>query len=162
IWRALPKICGSPSAVPVANSVFRCRWNPSAMTNSEAATVSVELPEGHVLPVLTAPDPVLATAAEQSYPTDPAVVQLCADLVVLLLVSPGCVGLVAQQVGVVERAFCVDVTGHPEARTLHGLIVLVNAEVVAASRNEKGREGCMSVPDFTGDVKRASRITVRG
>ncbi len=131
------------------------------MTNSEA-TVSVELPQGNVLPVVTAPDPVLATPAEMSDPTDPTVVQLCADLVATMRVSPGCVGLAAQQVGAVERAFCVDVTGHPKARTLHGLIVLVNAEVVTASRNEKGREGCMSVPDFTGDVKRASRITVRG
>jgi peptide deformylase len=42
------------------------------------------------------------------------------------------------------------------------LIVLVNAELVASSKNEKGREGCMSVPDLTGDVKRATRVTVRG
>jgi peptide deformylase len=40
--------------------------------------------------------------------------------------------------------------------------VLVNAEIVEASRNEKGREGCMSVPDLTGDVKRATKITVAG
>lgn len=132
------------------------------MTNSESAAMTVELPDGNVLPVVTAPDPVLGSPAELSDPTDPAVVQLCADLVATMRVSPGCVGLAAQQVGVLERAFCVDVTGHPKARTLHGLIVLVNAEVVSASRNEKGREGCMSVPDFTGDVKRASRITVRG
>jgi len=40
--------------------------------------------------------------------------------------------------------------------------VLLNAEIVEASRNEKGREGCMSVPDLTGDVKRATKITVAG
>jgi peptide deformylase len=34
--------------------------------------------------------------------------------------------------------------------------------VVESSRNEKAREGCMSVPDFTGDVKRATRVVVRG
>ncbi|HIT75529.1 MAG TPA: peptide deformylase [Candidatus Avipropionibacterium avicola] len=134
------------------------------MTSSEAMTHpwSVELPEGVVREVVTAPDAVLATPAELTDPADPATVQLCADLVATMRVSPGCVGLAAQQVGVVARAFCVDVTGHPKARTLHGLMVLVNAEVVTASRNEKGREGCMSVPDFTGDVKRASRVTVRG
>ena len=77
-------------------------------------------------------------------------------------VSPGCVGLAAPQVGVAARAFCVDVSEHPKARTKHGLIVLVNAEIVESSRNEKGREGCMSVPDLTGDVKRATRITVSG
>jgi peptide deformylase len=63
---------------------------------------------------------------------------------------------------VAAQAFCVDVTEHPKARSKHGLIVLVNAVVMDASRNEKAREGCMSVPDLTGDVKRASRVTVRG
>jgi peptide deformylase len=77
-------------------------------------------------------------------------------------VSLGCVGLAAPQVGVSAQAFCIDVSGHPKTRTSHGLIVLVNAEVVEASRNEKGREGCMSVPDLTGDVKRATKITMAG
>ena len=53
-------------------------------------------------------------------------------------------------------------SSHPKTRTSHGLIVLLNAEVVDASRQEKAREGCMSVPDLTGDVKRAGRVTVRG
>jgi peptide deformylase len=90
------------------------------------------------------------------------IVQLCADLVATMRISPGCVGLAAPQVGVAAQVFCVDVSGHPKARTSHGLIVLVNAEIVEASRNEKGREGCMSVPDLTGDVKRATKITVVG
>ena len=77
-------------------------------------------------------------------------------------ISPGCVGLAAPQVGVAAQVFCVDVSGHPKARISHGLIVLANAEIVEASRNEKGREGCMSVPDLTGDVRRAAKITVVG
>jgi peptide deformylase len=70
--------------------------------------------------------------------------------------------LAAQQIGVARRVFSVDVTGHPKTRTGHGLFVLCNAEMVEASRRERGREGCMSVPDFTGDVARARRLTVRG
>lgn len=120
------------------------------------------LPEGRVLDVVSAPADVLATPGDQVDPADPAVVQLCADLVATMYVSPGCVGLAAQQVGVPARAFCVDVSKHPKTRTCHGLIVLVNAELIASSKNEKGREGCMSVPDLTGDVKRATRATVRG
>jgi peptide deformylase len=58
--------------------------------------------------------------------------------------------------------FSVDVTSHPKARTSHGAFVLVNPVLVEASRNERGREGCMSVPDLTGDVKRATRVAVRG
>jgi peptide deformylase len=40
--------------------------------------------------------------------------------------------------------------------------VLCNAELVSATRNERAREGCMSVPHLTGDVKRATRVVVRG
>lgn len=117
---------------------------------------------GRVLPVVVAPRPVLSTPGSPIDPTAGETVQLCADLVATMRVSPGCVGLAAPQVGVSASAFCVDVTGHPRTRTGHGLIVLVNAVLVEASRNERAREGCMSVPDLTGEVKRATRVTVRG
>jgi peptide deformylase len=120
------------------------------------------LPDGQVLEVVRAPNQVLSVSGLSVDPADPLIVQLCADLVATMRVSPGCVGLAAPQVGVAAQAFCVDVAGHPKARTSHGLIVLVNAEILEASRNEKGREGCMSVPDLTGDVKRATKITVAG
>jgi peptide deformylase len=120
------------------------------------------LPEGRVRDVVRAPDPVLDQPGPLLDATDPEVGQLCADLVATMRVSPGCVGLAAPQIGVPGQAFCVDVSGHSKTRSTHGLIVLVNAEVTAASRAEKGREGCMSVPDLTGDVKRATRVTVTG
>ncbi len=115
-----------------------------------------------MLDVVTAPAPVLATPGGAVDPLDPAMVQLAADLVATMRVSPGCVGLAAPQVGVGVRMFAVDVTDHPKTRTSHGTFVLANAEVVSASRNEKAREGCMSVPDLTGDVKRATRLVVSG
>jgi len=118
--------------------------------------------EGRVLPVVRAPDPVLSRPGERVDPTAPEIVQLAADLVATMRVSPGCVGLAAPQVGVSVQVFCVDVSEHPKTRGHHGTFVLCNAEVVSASRNEKAREGCMSVPDLTGDVKRASRLVVRG
>lgn len=120
------------------------------------------LPEGRVLPVVGAPDPVLATRCREVDPVDPDVVQLAADLVATMRVSPGCVGLAANQVGVGSRVFSLDVSRHPKARTTHGCFVLANPVVVSASRTDRAREGCMSVPDFTGDVRRASRLTVRG
>lgn len=120
------------------------------------------LPTGRVLDVVRAPNPMLSAAGPTVDPAAAETVQLCADLVATMRVSPGCVGLAAPQVGVPAKAFCVDVTEHPKSRTRHGLIVLVNAEIVESSRNEKGREGCMSVPDLTGDVKRATKVTVRG
>ena len=117
---------------------------------------------GRVLPVVRAPDPVLSRPGELVDPTALDIVQLAADLVATMRVSPGCVGLAAPQVGVSAKVFCVDVSEHPKTRGHHGTFVLCNAEVVSATRNEKAREGCMSVPDLTGDVKRASRLVVRG
>ena len=121
-----------------------------------------DLPPGTVLPVVVAAHPALGTPCVEVDPTDPAVVTLAADLIATMRVSPGCVGLAANQVGVGWRMFSLDVSRHPKARITHGTFVLVNPVVVAASRNEKGREGCMSVPDFTGDVRRATRMTVSG
>jgi peptide deformylase len=117
---------------------------------------------GRVRPVLRAPHAVLATPGALVDPAAADVVALAADLVATMRVSPGCVGLAAQQVGEALQVFCVDVTAHPKARTCHGTVVLCNATVISASRSERGREGCMSVPDLTGDVKRATRLTVVG
>lgn len=117
---------------------------------------------GRVRPVVRAPAPVLSTPAEPVDPADPAVLALAADLVATMRVSPGCVGLAGPQLGVPSRVFCVDVAGHPKAATAHGTFVLCNARVLTASRWQKGREGCLSVPDLTGDVKRAGRLVVTG
>jgi peptide deformylase len=117
---------------------------------------------GIVMPVLRAPNPVLDVRAEPADPADPSVVQLAVNLVATMRVSPGCVGLAAPQVGVGLDVFCVDVSAHPKTRMQHGTFVLCNAAVVEAARPEKGREGCLSVPDLTGDVRRASRLTIAG
>jgi peptide deformylase len=116
--------------------------------------------DGRVRPVVTAPAAVLGSVGAEVDPTDPKIVQLAADLVATMRVSPGCVGLAAPQVGVGVQVFSVDVTQHPKTVTTHGTFVLCNARVVEASRWRPGREGCMSVPDLTGDVKRAGRVVV--
>ncbi len=53
-------------------------------------------------------------------------------------------------------------TGHRKARTCAGLVVLANPVVVEMGELRRGREGCMSVPDFTGDVGRPHPLVVRG
>ncbi|GAA0738054.1 peptide deformylase [Dactylosporangium roseum] len=120
------------------------------------------LPEGTVLPVVHAPAAVLGTPSEPVDPAAPDILRLAADLLATMRVSPGCVGLAAPQVGVGAQVFAVDVTGHPKARTVNGAFVLCNARIVEASQWQKGREGCMSVRDLTGDVKRANRLVVAG
>ena len=54
----------------------------------------------------------------------------------------------------------LDVSDHPRTKACHGALVLANPAVASASRWERGREGCLSVPDLTGDVKRATRLVV--
>ena len=115
-----------------------------------------ELPAGHVLPVLATPHQVLATRCIEVDPAAADVIQLAADLL-----ATQRVGLAANQVGVGWRVFSLNVSQHPKARIHHGEFVVVNPEILEATRNEKGREGCMSVPDFTGDVKRATRLTLK-
>lgn len=125
-------------------------------------TLDVLGPPGEVRPVVSAPATVLSRTGGEVDPTAEETVRLAADLVATMRVSPGCVGLAAPQIGVGARVFAVDVTGHPKAAIVHGAFVLCNAVVVAASRWKVGREGCMSVPDLTGDVKRAGQLVVEG
>jgi peptide deformylase len=116
---------------------------------------------GRVLPSVLSPDPLLAVAGVEIDPEALATFALAADLLATMAAAPACVGLAAHQVGVAARMFAVDVRGHPKTRTCHGALVLCNAEIVAASQWQKAREGCLSVPHLTGDVKRAGRLAVR-
>ncbi len=84
------------------------------------------------------------------------------DLVETMHASPACVGLAAPQIGVSQRVIAVDITGHKKATTCHGLVVLIDPVIIDASGREIGREGCMSVPDLTANVARATQIVVRG
>jgi peptide deformylase len=116
---------------------------------------------GSVRPVVRAPAGVLSAAGDPVDPADPEVVALVADLFATMAVSPGASGWPRRRSGCrpgVRRRRA----GHPKARTCHGAFALCNAEVVSASRWEKGREGCMSVPDLTGDVRRAANLVVAG
>jgi peptide deformylase len=110
-------------------------------------------------PVVVIPNPVLKQPAKPAGTPDP---ELARDLVDTMRVSPGCVGLAAPQIGVSVRAFCLDVSSHPKGAPNHGLVVLFDPELVHAEAGEIRREGCMSVPDFTADVRRALRVVVRG
>ena len=115
-----------------------------------------------VRPVLTLPNPVLSTSAAPVGTVDDDAVALARDLVDTMQASPACVGLAAPQIGVSRRAFAVDVTGHRKARSCHGLFVLFDPVILERSGPESAREGCMSVPDLTGDVTRAAHLTIAG
>jgi peptide deformylase len=75
---------------------------------------------------------------------------------------PGCVGLAAPQIGEPVRVAVVDCSGHPRAEDPNGLMVLVNPRLNAVEGSALGREGCLSIPDLTGNVRRATALQIAG
>ena len=114
-----------------------------------------------IRPILKYGDAVLHEKAQVVEAITPEIARLVDDMIHTMYAAPG-VGLAAPQIGVGLRAFAVDVTGHRKARSCHGELVLFNPEVLLAHGPVVAREGCMSVPDLTGDVARATRLVVRG
>lgn len=112
--------------------------------------------------VLHRPHHVLSTPAVEVDPYAPSVALLASMLVATMRTSPSCVGLAAPQIGEGVRLFCMDITGHKKARSCAGLVVMANPRVIRYGGNEIMREGCMSVPELTGDVARAAEVIVEG
>jgi peptide deformylase len=105
------------------------------------------------------PHPALKRRAAEA--TDPGEIErVAADLLDTMAAAPRCVGIAAPQIGEALRIATVDVTGHPKATSCAGRLVLVNPVIVHAAGSEVGREGCLSIPDFTADVRRAARVVV--
>ncbi|MZH40984.1 MAG: peptide deformylase [Nitrospinae bacterium] len=73
---------------------------------------------------------------------------------------PGCVGIAAPQVGRLERIVLIDISHKPQ-HVNHGFLILINPEITLYEGESLGREGCLSVPDYTGKVERAKSITLK-
>ena len=111
--------------------------------------------------VVRYPDAVLKLPASEIAP-GPWARALCDDMVATMRASPACVGIAAPQVGVPVRAFVLDVTGHRKAVSCVGLVVLLNPVIETTEGRDVAREGCMSLPEYTGNVGRAAWVRVRG
>jgi peptide deformylase len=117
-------------------------------------------------PVLLFPDPTLKEVSQPVLSVTEQSVQLLTDLADTLYSTPG-VGIAAPQIGVLVRAIVVDVTWLPprkgkEPPKGHGKIALLNPRVVKAEGTLTFREGCLSIPEFLADVRRASFVRVEG
>ncbi len=66
--------------------------------------------------------------------------------------------MAAPQIGYDVRIIAVDVSPKPG----QGKLILANPELVTAEGSKIGREGCLSIPEFTANVARAETIVVRG
>jgi peptide deformylase len=108
--------------------------------------------------VLRYPHRALKTLC-QPIPADQAQA-VASDLLDTMRAHEGCVGLAAPQLGELVRVIVVDVSGHPKAETSQGLLTLVNPLVVKASGAHVAREGCLSIPHLTANVRRATSIAL--
>ena len=84
--------------------------------------------------------------------------RLIDDMIETMYAAPG-VGLAANQVGISKQVAVIDVSLRDEESSL---IVLINPEIVHAEGEESSEEGCLSIPEYTTIVKRASKVRVRG
>jgi peptide deformylase len=113
-----------------------------------------------VLEVLTWPDERLKRAAEPVANFDAELHAFIDDLEETRQAGPSAVGIAAPQVGREQRIVIVDCSQTRKPVPNHGHLVLVNPEILSWEGYEAGREGCLSVPDYTGNVIRAQRITL--
>jgi peptide deformylase len=113
-----------------------------------------------VLEVLVYPDARLKQVSVAVTAFDGQLRRFLADLDETMRAKPGCVGLAAPQVDRFRRIALVDVSGKPGIPH-NGRLLLINPEIIETEGEAVGREGCLSVPDYTGNVARATRIRVR-
>ncbi len=111
--------------------------------------------------ILVYPDPLLKTPCTPVESIDPEVDALVQDLLDTMIAAGHSVGVAAPQIGVTRRVVVVDVSKSKLGRDRnHGQLVLINPEIIQREGQETVREGCMSIPDYTGNVNRASSIVV--
>lgn len=97
-------------------------------------------------------DPVLRRIAHPVKEVNDNIKKLLNNMAETMYHAKG-VGLAAPQVGISKRVIVVDIG--------EGLFKLVNPEIVASSGIQDGAEGCLSLPDVVGNVKRSERVTVK-
>jgi peptide deformylase len=115
--------------------------------------------------VLRYPHPALkAVARPLSFPDDAGEAErVAADLLDTMGSMSFTTGVAATQLGELVRVVVVDVTGHRRTTACHGQIVLVNPAIESESEeSEVGREGCLSIPDLTANVRRPVGVVVAG
>jgi len=109
------------------------------------------------LEILKYPNPNLKKKSQPVEQIDPSLRQLVQDMAETMYTAPG-VGLAAPQVGHLLRVVVLDITPPTQPKNL---IILINPEIVAAEGECVWDEGCLSLPDFTDEVKRKKKVVVR-
>ncbi len=114
-----------------------------------------------VLEILKAPDERLKQLSVEVEIFDDELQGFIDDLEETRQAGPGAVGIAAPQVGRLQRVIIVDVSKTKKPVPNHGYMVLINPEITEWNGFEIGREGCLSIPDYTGNVIRATDIKLK-
>jgi peptide deformylase len=112
-----------------------------------------------ILPIRKLPDPVLREKAREVTEITAELQRLIDNMAETMYAAPG-LGLAANQVGVLHRLIVFDVShrdGGPR-----DLQAILNPCIIAREGEASREEGCLSVADFSAEVKRHARVTVRG
>ncbi|MGD9807677.1 MAG: peptide deformylase [Deferribacterales bacterium] len=110
-----------------------------------------------ILEVKTFPDKVLRIKAEPVVDINEETVKLLDNMVQTMHHQKG-VGLAAPQVGISKRIIVIDTSaGEDEGMILR----VINPEIIEASGEQVGEEGCLSVPGEYEPVRRAEKIRVK-
>jgi peptide deformylase len=112
-----------------------------------------------VLPIVTLPEPVLRQEAREISEINGKLQSLIDDMGETMYAAPG-LGLAANQVGVLQRLIVFDVS-HKEGRPRQ-LQVVLNPCIAAGEGEIVHEEGCLSVTDFSAEVRRHARVLVKG
>lgn len=113
-----------------------------------------------VLEVLQYPHEILKKKCESIQQIDNNINQLIDDMIESLRSFPGCIGIAAPQVGHSVRLIIVDVSKHKKTTISQGLLILLNPVIQTQEGETISREGCLSLPGYTGNVRRATKIVV--
>lgn len=108
--------------------------------------------------ILIYPDQRLKQLSESVEDIDKEILSFIEELEQMRLAGPGAVGIAAPQVNMFKRVVIVDVSKMRKPVDNHGHMIMINPEITSWEGMEMGREGCLSVPDFTGNVIRAEKI----
>jgi len=106
------------------------------------------------------PDPVLRNKTARIEKIDDSINRLIDDMIETMHAAPG-VGLAANQVGIPIQLAVIDLSAREEDEQRHPLIVLINPEILSLRGSVVEEEGCLSIPDYAENVKRARQVRVR-
>ena len=114
-----------------------------------------------ILKIHEFPDPILKKACNKVIIFDSKLEIFIGDFVETMQSHKYCVGLAAPQVGNLQRIIVIDISRARKPQPNNGLLILINPVILEASSHKIVREGCLSIPDFTANVKRAMKIKVQ-